>query len=293
VTSWSYHGTSQSLAFPVNIFITINRPDLYPDKTGYRARRLLLMQIALRETLRLRQRLLVWPQVEMELFLRKILDILWCVSITNDRCRSLISIDFIHSSLPQYLTVSHKNMIFASNTYFSEQSPNECHAALPLIDFVCQLAEQNVSMSQTILNAGFLDVLLQVHIDDNRMLYSSGADRRACRFAFQIACHSALDALGRQGSNCEFIRQHPINTMWPQVVDLSYLQFCGNPIQAMAKRQSLWRRLDRRLVVCRHRALEAAFDDQSFYEMADYFDTCIDLIEFSTYAIHYIPTYHF
>jgi hypothetical protein len=145
-------------------------------------------------------------------------------------------------------------------------------------------------MSQAILNAGFLDMLLPIHIYDVGLLCSSGTDKRVCKSALLTACNDALDALGRHKQGWEFIRRHPIRTMWPQVVDLSYIQFCTNPIQSMGKRRYLWRRLDKHLVVCRLRALEASFQARAFYEMSDYFDACIDLVEFSKYVFYSVKS---
>jgi hypothetical protein len=53
----------------------------------------------------------------------------------------------------------------------------------------------------------------------------------------------------------------------------------------MGQRRSLWRCLDKQLVAWRLRALEASFQAHKFYEMSDYFDACIDLIEFSEYVL--------
>jgi hypothetical protein len=67
-----------------------------------------------------------------------------------------------------------------------------------LINFVRQLAELNVSMSQAILNAGFLDMLLSTYVYDFDLFLSSGADKRACKSALLIACNTTLDVLGKQ-----------------------------------------------------------------------------------------------
>lgn len=138
------------------------------------------------------------------------------------------------------------------------------------------------STSQVILDAGVLDVLLQIHICDNHLFYSSGVYNRDGGFAFQIASNSALAALGRPApEHLERILNHPLHTMWPQAVDMTYMQLCESPIKSMTKRQLLSADVGRHLTARRLRSLEDFMLDPSKYDISDHFNTCIDLVELS------------
>lgn len=136
-------------------------------------------------------------------------------------------------------------------------------------------------MSQAILNSGFMDMLLGMHIYDSPLFYSSTAERRICVKSLQAACHATLDMICRAIDDPSVVHSHPLNVFWPRVIGV----VCADPIKLMGQRHSLWRAFEADLI---HRRL-CSLDDyskDSFCERFDYIDISVDLVEFAKYVIH-------
>lgn len=149
---------------------------------------------------------------------------------------------------------------------------------LPLLDFVGKLAAGSSEMSDAILDAEFLDMLLRMHICDNSIFYTSTAAERDIGLVLQNAGRSCIRIIGHSTTFHSFVAAHPISSIWPQIIDNG---ICASLTELIKFRQYYWTKTDKYYIGRRLRAMESPFNTSIFTDMLDYLCFCIDLVEFT------------
>lgn len=188
--------------------------------------------------------------------------------------------------LPKWFKVVNRDDLFkySSNGYFSSQSEDERHAAMPLLAFIYRLLSARPSLSNAALNAGLLDVLLNTRICNSQLFYASGVCDRERYIAFHTVLRSTLILLAGTGNSLERVLAHPIVIMWPELIEQTPAVhgFRMISLESQTWRLALWRGLGSNLVERRLHAIDDIFHAPSVYGVSDYMGMCIDLVEFSS-----------
>lgn len=112
----------------------------------------------------------------------------------------------------------HEDLCSAYHTYLHSAGGNS-HGATPLINFMCHLVQANSSGCQAVLEAGFLDVLLALCLQDFPMASSwLVADPWLYTKASLLATwDTMLHALATNPQASSIFSQHPLHAVWPKL----------------------------------------------------------------------------
>lgn len=189
--------------------------------------------------------------------------------------------------MPTWFTAIHRSYLFkySSNGYFSSQSGDEPHAAVPLLSFVHHLLNARPSLAHIVLDSGLLDVLLKTRINNSPMFYAYGLYDRESYIAFCTIINSTLGLLSRAKDAHQRLLTHPISIMWPELIGqpkLAVYRYYMISLESQQRRITLWRSSYSNLIERRLSAIDEMFRDPSVEGVSDYMGICVDLTEFST-----------
>ncbi|KIM86350.1 hypothetical protein PILCRDRAFT_322932 [Piloderma croceum F 1598] len=234
--------------------LELSRFGLYRAQIRLQALRVLLVQIAMRQTHHLLRGLLKWPSIEIALFISEIL--------------TCMPVDWLPPGTDNYANLT--------DAYFSSQQSNENHPASPLVDFIMIVAKVNQATCQAVLRSGFLDMLLCMYACNFiSSTHSVGEIRGDRNTLFEAVC-AALVMLCRDPDADGVISAHPICGLWP--MDQSLRILLGGRIQ---RRQRLWRQLGHDIVMRRISSLAKMLGTTEVLDLAELTDARIDIFEFS------------
>lgn len=162
-----------------------------------------------------------------------------------------------------------------------EQGLPEHHPASPIVEFIAQLAKMNYTACQAVLDAGFLDALLQVYscsfVDLLTLSHAQHSIIEARRKDLSMTCVAALAAVGQHPDVSAQTSTHPIRVLlWRPVP--------STLAHRASERRSKWRELGHDIVTRRLASFPKIMRmpiNMAHCDWAELTDMCIDLVEFS------------
>ncbi|KZP08426.1 hypothetical protein FIBSPDRAFT_938982 [Athelia psychrophila] len=256
-----------------NDILEMSRQDLYGESIRFRARKMLLIQVGCRQTKRLISALLEWPEEEIRLFMVSVFDemsMFW--------------------TLPQWLTNRTFVSKWSSNGYFSSQADDEHHAAMPLLAFISELLEMRPALSQAMIDAGLLNVLLKIRICYSQLFNSAGVCNRKSHISFQASLRECLRRLAGVEESRKLVLAHPIGNMWPELIE-EYPAVCDYrfiSLGSQKQRLALWSGMEYKFSLVERRlcAINEIIHDFSAHGMSNYMGMCIELVELSSQDVY-------
>lgn len=169
-------------------------------------------------------------------------------------------------------------------TYFSCQITighyQEYHPVSPLLDFMLAFSQIDSTSCQTVLRAGFLDMLLCMYVSNFECsMMTISVHGKAM---IMEACTDGLLQLCEQPGALAIISAHPLHALWPKSRPLSLRLWWQR-----GNRPSAWSRLGSVIVARRLNTipsiLELPIQDVDS-NPPHLIEACIDLVEFSRHV---------
>jgi len=181
-----------------------------------------------------------------------------------------------------WLFNSHSNLPKLTDPYHSSISCEERHSAMPFVDFLSQAVQAGSLARKAILDAGFLDLLLYMHVCDfldPLGHHGSIWERKGRNPPLTMACNTILQHLSNDNDCLPVILNHPLHILWPNYEGCLFKT--GSQSEMLQQRRRTWRILDRQLLDLRFNAVYHVLSSDS---ESDLLDVCVDFLEFMRYV---------
>jgi hypothetical protein len=164
--------------------------------------------------------------------------------------------------------------------YISSQYNHDGHGATPFIKFIHSLSLASTSCCKSVLETGFLDMVLCMYLHDflPSAISPSEINWMERRSSLITACTAALDifAASSHPEISQTLSNHPLYTLWPKAT-ITETRFI--------ERRTTWKTLDKGLTQWRLETILNVIFLSSLEVSDDILDALDDLLEFARYII--------
>lgn len=178
--------------------------------------------------------------------------------------------------------------------YFDALSTSDDHSANPVIEFIHEVLQRNLTLSRPLIAAGFLDIMITIHAGvgfDRLTLISSDSgraspssllslvSRRQKRASLRSTCDTVSSLFLTDPKAYQLVLSHPVHLLWPS--------YCSSPLvnpfeSSLNENRKAWRMMDRGIIECRLNSIYESIDDWSLHDQDQ-----LDILEFSRFR--YFP----
>jgi hypothetical protein len=153
---------------------------------------------------------------------------------------------------------------------------SSCHEVMvltPVLEFMAQVATHSDLTSQTVLEAGILDMLLRVYVIFPA-LSSSLREDELHKEALLDACQLTVIVLRQSLEDPAAVYNHPVCILWTD-------RKSKRPDHPLQNRPDAWRQAPRRCALRRLESIYARSLWKSDYDAIGNIEACIDIVEFT------------